>query len=368
MSVKETTYGDIKPRNYDWLWSDVIVKNEATLLVGDSGVGKGFLVADIVAAITTGRSLPRDRRERNAASVILVSLEEDPECTTSHKLNAAGANPYLVHDLSETDSPSEHDTSNNRGFVLQEDSKALKEYVGACNLRAATMRQPEREIALVVLDPLSAMTDRSLSSTKAARDLMNDLRALARDLGTAVLVVHHPVKGRSSATGTGLSKKDRVGGSKALTDAARLVLDLVKDSQSGERVLSILKSNISDAEMTPLRFQVAEDWPDMHVEWIEELEADTTDDTTGEPAPGTVAYKVLTTLREYGEPMTPSVLGALAEVKCGTVRSALGRLCDAGLVAGLARGVYVATMYGVVRAETDVRAETPVEPGETAAA
>ncbi len=326
-------YSAMYPQNYEWLWQDLLVTCEAPLLVGDSGVGKGYLVADIVAAVTTGRTMPRDDTSRDPASVIMIGLEEDAECTTIHKLSAAGADLTRVIDLSEVDSKDFFSGSRRREFTLQEDMPALRKCI----------REHGGEVSLVVLDPLSALSDRPLTAT-VTRAIMASLRNLAREFGISVLVVHHPVKGRSSRNGEGLSIKDRIGGSKQLTDAARLILGLDRDPETGERILSVIKSNISDDSMTPLRFKLDGAWP-MHVEWLEEL-ADSDDSQDihlgEEPAPDTEAGKLLFTLRKNGVPMTGKVLAFEAGVKYTTTRVTLMRLRERGFVTVNDRGFYTA--------------------------
>lgn len=327
-------------QDYEWLWNGTIVIGEVTLLVGDSGVGKGFTVAEIISAVTTGRQLPRDETLRCPRSAVMIGLEEDPACTTVHKLQAAGADLARVIDLSEVDSTSEYSTSATSEFRLPENLPELRK----------VLVQQRGEVGLVVIDPFTAVTSVSLSGNRGARDIMGALRNLARDFGIAILVVHHPVKGRSAAGGTGLSIKDRIGGSKGITDAARLVLGLDKDPESGQRLLSVIKSNISAADATPYRFQLSKGWP-MRVEWLEEISETEDTDAMREPAEGTEARKLLDTLRANGGPMNPAVAACIANVKYTTARVNLSRLKAGGFVVATDRGMWAATLPVVTPAD-----------------
>jgi RecA-family ATPase len=341
-STLGTKYSDLESLDYEWLWNGVIVKGEVTILAGDSGAGKGFLVADIVSTVTNGGMFPRDLTERDAAGAVMIGLEESAEYTTIHKLRAAGADFDRVIDLSHVDSASDYTASGSGEFTIQAKG-------GGSNLpelRKVLEREANagRPVGVVVMDPLSAMVDGALSSNTGSRDIMSSLRNVARDWEVAILVVHHPVKGRSSASGTGLSVKDRIAGSKGLTDAARLVLGLDLDTETGERILSVVKANICDKNATPYRFQLTKDWP-MRVEWMDELADDTPAADVGiEPAEGTEAWKVLNTLREHGGPMNVVVLAAKAHVKATTARSNLSRLRERGLVVACERGMYDASV------------------------
>ncbi len=343
-------YSKLYPLDYEWLWQDAVVVSEVTMLAGDSGAGKGYLVADIVARVTTGRDMHHDDTLRDPASVIMIGLEEDKQCTTVHKLTAAGADLSRVFDLSEIDTVSEFSRSGNKAFTIQEDLGSLKQ----------ALADQMGEVALVVLDPLSAVSSKPLTAL-TSRQIMSSLRTLARDAQIAILVVHHPVKGRSAAGGTGLSIKDRIGGSKSLTDAARLVLGLDKDAETNERVLSIVKSNICDDQAPPRRFKLAGDWP-MRVTWIEDTEEDhSNDDDDSEPAPNTEAGKLLAALRALTEPVNGKQLAYRAEVNGSTARVSLARLVDKKLAIKLERGLYLAARPEITVGEPETVTEQPTE-------
>src|SRR5512135_1965741 len=51
---------EVTPEYVDWLWPGRIPLGSLTLLVGDPGVGKSLLVADLAARVSAGRPWPDD--------------------------------------------------------------------------------------------------------------------------------------------------------------------------------------------------------------------------------------------------------------------------------------------------------------------
>src|SRR5580700_4496426 len=58
-----------------WLWPNWMVSGELTLLIGDPSVGKSLVWIDLVARITSGRTLPGTKK-KGSGTVLAYTAEE----------------------------------------------------------------------------------------------------------------------------------------------------------------------------------------------------------------------------------------------------------------------------------------------------
>jgi putative DNA primase/helicase len=194
----------------------MIPARSLTVIVGPAGTGKTTFTMAQVAAITAGRMEGLE----GPSSVLVSSLEDDPEAVLAPRLVAAGADLAHVH------------------FV---NGLALPSQVAALAEEARTL-----EAKAVVIDPIAAHLDPSIDSHRDAstRAALAPLADLGQDLDLAVLVVAHPNKGG----GGGL---DRISGSGAFGNAARsvIVFGLDPGDPEGEtgsrRIIAHLKCNVA---------------------------------------------------------------------------------------------------------------------------
>lgn len=195
--------------------AQMIPARSLTVIVGPAGTGKTTFTMGQAAAISAGRMEGLD----GPASVLVSSLEDDPEAVLAPRLVAAGADLARVH------------------FVH---GLALPSQVGALAEEARTL-----DARVVVIDPVAAHLDPSIDSHRDAstRAALAPLADLGQDLDVSVLVVAHPNKGG----GGGL---DRISGSGAFGNAARsvIVFGLDPSDPDGEtgdrRIIAHLKCNV----------------------------------------------------------------------------------------------------------------------------
>jgi hypothetical protein len=220
------------------------------------------------------------------------------------RLRAARADLHRVFDLTE-------------GFSLPASLGSLRDAVAAIG-----------DVRLVVIDPLTAVSSVHLSSgaVKIRAQITNPLEAFASDTGVALLIVHHFTKDGKT-----------VGGSKTITDAARVVLQVKRSAtRDTVRELSVLKSNVgSDSSVVPYVIAGTSD-RDVHVEWL--LDDDTAERETSRRE--TPEDRVLGVLRDAGEPMTGQEVAGRLRMSYGDVRVALHRLSASGHVVSPERGTY----------------------------
>jgi hypothetical protein len=250
---------EIQPEPLLWLWPGRIPLGNLTLLIGDPGVGKSLLAADLAARVSTGRPWPDATQNsqlvtRNyPAGVLLVSPEDRPADTLLPRLAAAGADLSLICILDGVtrifrtylsrypgldDSPAPTDPVPLR---LPEHLDLLAEAV-----RAVTVPR------LLVLDPLPAlMSPGAQASSEGLGALLAGLADIARSYSVAIVAVGHLVKTRSYRL------LYRVRGSLAFVAAARCVHLLAADPQRPDRrVLCPLKT-VYGPPPPPIAFRIA---------------------------------------------------------------------------------------------------------------
>lgn len=174
---------NVVPREVDWLWPGRVAVGKVTVLVGEAGIGKGELAADLVARVTRGAAWP-DRPESAApkGSAVLVCPEDVREEVMPARLAAAGADLEQV-------------------FTVDADRSPEMMAAVTANYEANVIEAAIRSLAdcrLVVINPLSMLMeglDAKLPGT--VQFLMSRLATLAREHRVAIVVVAD-LNGRAS--------------------------------------------------------------------------------------------------------------------------------------------------------------------------
>jgi hypothetical protein len=216
------------------LWPGWVARRHVTMVAAPGGTSKGLWTIDVAARVTTGRPWPGEpyTATRPPEAAIIVAPEDDANEAVAWRLKAAGANPALVFNLTTF--------ADGSPFTLPDSVPDL--YAAIAEVEKAT----GVKVALVIIDPLLAVVDRSLASNTAARKVIAPLQQLAHQTGAAVILTHHTVKSGS------------VAGSKGLTDAVRHLLLITKPGKDSPfRDLAVDKSNMG--AHIKLRYAVLED-------------------------------------------------------------------------------------------------------------
>ena len=232
-----TTYADpgMAPIVPCHLVPGFLEKGQVVLIAGQGGCGKSMLTAWWAAACTRGE-LPGC--EGQPRSVGWVNAEDDPATSTAWRLRAAGADPSRVVDLTESE--------DGEPFELPRDIGRLRQAID------------DNALALVIIDPLSAVSSLTLTTVLSARKIMMPLQRAARETGCVIAVIHHETKA-----------KGVVAGSKGLVDSVRMVLRVAPDEEvPSDRVLSVSKSN-AGGDVAPVRFTITGDGTDARVTWLD---------------------------------------------------------------------------------------------------
>jgi putative DNA primase/helicase len=88
---------DVAGKSCGWIWEPVIPRGTLTLLTGEAGIGKSFLMLDLAARLTCGQHGPLDPLRGAPADVLLVAGDDDLADTIQPRLHAAGADLARVH-------------------------------------------------------------------------------------------------------------------------------------------------------------------------------------------------------------------------------------------------------------------------------
>jgi len=203
-----------------WAWQNRFAIGCLNLLIGNEGVGKGTLIAWMAAQWTHGL-LDGDLKGQ-AISVGILGDEDDFDDVWTPRLHAAGADLSRVLQIERAD-----------GDVV---------HVRADREKLAVLLE-ENGIKVVIYDQLLDNLDfdpKGGNQQKAIRDALRPARALARQLGVAVLGALHPNK-------RGQSFRDLVAGSVAYNAVSRSSMFLADHPQVPDRrVLVRGKGNLSE--------------------------------------------------------------------------------------------------------------------------
>ena len=199
------------------------------------------------------------------------------------------------------------------------------------------------------MDPVVSMQSGSSNDLGDVRKDLNRLDGLAKDLGVAMILVHHWNKGQGGAS-------SRMSGSHAYRDAVRSSLALAEDLDTDQRVLTVEKSNYANTREIPslaFAIQTVElDLVDGETARIGRAdclgETDLTVDevaTRAEPNLGGTLQEIVELASER-DTIAAKDVGELLGCSDGSARSYLGRLMRKGHLEKAERGTYRITQAG----------------------
>jgi len=221
----------VQIRDIEHLWPGVLYLGKPTLLVGDPGLGKSLLTADIAARCSSGRPWPLGTVNATPGDVLLCSAEDDPSDTIVPRLIAAGADLDRIDFL---EAVREYDEASGEKLV----ALSLDRHVGMLEQIA---KAKQGRLRLVVIDPVAAFLGATDSHKNAEiRSLLGALARIASQYRFSVLVVSHLTKGSQT------SAVYRISGSLAFVAAARAAYAVVRDPEDPLRRLVLpVKNNLA---------------------------------------------------------------------------------------------------------------------------
>lgn len=223
---------EYEPSPVEWLWPGRIPLGKLTMVVGDPGVGKSYLTADIAARVSKGECWPDGQAGTTPGDTVLLSCEDDPADTIRPRLMAHTADLNRVHMLEGHKRIGE--LGDKATFItfdteLESLARALR-----------CMNNPR----LVVVDPITAyMGKLDANSNSDVRGMLARLGNLARAFNVAMVLISHLNKDVAS----GSRAIYRTLGAISFCAAARVVYHVRHDG-GGTRVIVPAKSNLRIVE------------------------------------------------------------------------------------------------------------------------
>jgi hypothetical protein len=207
------TLADIQVEAIEWVWPGRIALGKITLIIGDPGLGKSYLTADLGARVSTGRAWPDGAIGGAAVDAIVLSAEDGIADTIKPRVLRQGGDDRRVHVLEAV-----RDASGARPFQIGRDLAALEHAVQTKHAR------------MVTIDPFSAYLGRVDSHKDGeVRGLLAPLAAFAASYRVGIVGIMHLTKEAQRRLIA------RATGSIAFAAAARIVLAVGADPDDATR-------------------------------------------------------------------------------------------------------------------------------------
>jgi hypothetical protein len=213
---------EVAPERVSWLQPSRLALGKLTLWDGDPGLGKGFALMSLAAAVSTGSELP-GRGEFGPADVILLSSEDGLADTIRPRLDAAGGDPSRIHVLS---------------FVRRKGEKffpSLKRDMDVIERKVA-----ETRARLLGIDPFMGFLGVKDSHRDAdVKEALGPFAQMLDRLKLAAVGIRHLNKSQVA------SSLYRGGGSIGIIGAARSAFLFAADPDDGNRrIVAATKANL----------------------------------------------------------------------------------------------------------------------------
>ena len=235
-------FSEVEPETLRWLWLGRIPSGMLTVVSGNPAGGKSFLMADMVARVTTGTDWPDGSAAEEPGDAILVNVEDAVAIVQRPRLDAADADVGRVLRIDGVELTSDDDVIEQRTFCIMEAAEVLR----------SALEQLERP-RLVILDPLAAFLAGVRSNDQGEiRSAFSPLVQLAEEFDVAIVFVHHNRKG------TGSHSSERLSGSLQIGATVRQSWEVVRDPENENRRLFLPGKNSNAKDRGGLAFQIVD--------------------------------------------------------------------------------------------------------------
>jgi hypothetical protein len=226
LTVRKANIARAKP--FQWAWDQRILLSYINILMGEEGVGKGNLIAWMLAQITrgelSGNLLGKPRK------VVVIGEEDSFDHIWVPRLKVAGADLDMVQYIV---------AGTDKGvFDVREDAEALRKYIKG------------EKVALVYIDQL--LDNLGIANSwkdKDVRDALAPLRNVAHDTKVAILATMHPNKRQGTF-------RDMMSGTPAFNALSRSSLLVAHHPHEPGRIAVVLGKGNYASERNAFEFRI----------------------------------------------------------------------------------------------------------------
>lgn len=231
--LKLTRASDIEPKAVSYLWRQRVAIGKLNLIFGDPGKGKSAVGVDLAARYSRGGPWPCRTPGRTKPGVTLIlSGEDDADDTIVPRLIAAGADMTKIHIHDGADAEA--------AFSIRADLTTLERWI------------TETKASLVVIDTVNDfLGDIDGQRIQDVKQVLGRLRALAKRLGVAVVLVTHMSKA------TDRTALQRIIGSMGFGATVRLAFLVAPDPRDlfrRRQLFTWVKGNNGPSDVATLSF------------------------------------------------------------------------------------------------------------------
>jgi hypothetical protein len=317
---------DVPLIDLTWKWEGYLPA-AYTLVTGAPDSKKTWLSCELASTMSTGRDWP-DGSSCIQQGVIIVNLEDNMSLLAG-RLKACGADLSRIMFLRDVrvNDPSNIKAASLLPFSLPRDLKLLQEKIIQINA------------GLVIIDPVSAVFNNVNNNQRVRDDILTPIAAICEDLDVAIVCINHIAKGRVADTNV----SSRIGGARALNEVARVSYLVAPDENSKDvATMKQVKNNVA-ATQKPLRYTVVNTAEKgAHVQWLDDDNLCTSlvslagnNETLTQRAICALIYD-----SERAMNVTEIIQRLTPNIKASTVKMAISRLCDLGMLVKESRGLY----------------------------
>lgn len=248
---------DVEVRKVDWLWFPYISRGALTIVEGDPGLGKSYMMQMISVALCDGGKLPGEgglngKQRIKQGRVLYCSVEDDASTVIVPRLKWNGCeniSGFRIYD---------------RKLTMDEDGLSHAEYL-----------VEKYKIDMVVFDTLNYFVGGiDVHRANEVSQQMEHFQRLAHRYGVAVVVLRHLTK----ASGGSVKAAYRGQGSIAFSGAAREVLTVgLHPDDHTLRIVAVTKLNL-EAIPKALGYRIEKTKAGSRFTWSDELYDLTSDD------------------------------------------------------------------------------------------
>lgn len=219
---------EVAPQRVGWLWDKRFPFGKLSLVVGDPGLGKSYMMLDIAARISLGGGWPDGTGRAKQGNVLVITAEDSIADTIRPRMDALGADVTRVQIIGVTVRKGEKDLA----LSLGEHMHLIRDAI------------TEHNAVMLIIDPLLAFTGgRNIDANKAheVRPLLMQIAEVAETTGCVIVGIMHLNKDSRQAKSI-----YRISSSLAFAAAARSVLGVGPHPDDETlRVLVGMKHNLS---------------------------------------------------------------------------------------------------------------------------